>query len=37
VTLFWILLITIGPFLVAAPEFFTGRRTRRPRSHWAIA
>jgi hypothetical protein len=45
VNLFWILLILVGPFLVAAPgalfaaveapEFFTGRRARRPRYHWA--
>ncbi len=43
----WILLILIGPFLVAAPgalvaafeapEFFTGRRARRPRHHGVTA
>jgi hypothetical protein len=44
----WILLIAIGPFLVAtpgliatavqAPEFFTGRRPRHtPRTSWLPA
>jgi hypothetical protein len=46
-TLLNVLLVFVVPFLVTAPgllfaaveapEFFTGRRTRRPRSHWAIA
>jgi hypothetical protein len=47
VTLFLILLITVGPFLVAAPgllaaafeapEFFTGRRPRYAPSRWQVA